>query len=133
MTICTKMRIRSLLVGVTLIAGQILTQGAAAQTQAAMGGSSATHYEKANRELVVVYGNLMAKITREGQASLQASEAIWTRFRDQECDFEALGSKGGSINGMVVSDCKSRLTRVRIAELNRQLNCQEGDTSCGNQ
>ena len=116
-----------------LVAAEIAVPMAAGQTQGAMGDRSAVLYENADRDLAALYGNLVAKITREGQISLQAAQATWAQFRDQECAFETLGSRGGSVNRMALYDCKARLTQARIAELKRQLNCEEGDVSCGNQ
>ena len=51
-------------------------------------------------------------------------------FRDRECAFIGAPSAGGSIHGMIVAQCQARLTRVRVKDLEAQLNCQEGDLSC---
>ena len=79
------------------------------------------------------YDRLMAKISPAGQAALRDAQRSWLRFRDQECDFETLGSSSGSIRPMVVYGCKTRLTVARTTDLAAQINCPEGDASCGNQ
>jgi len=37
---------------------------------------------------------------------------------------------GGSIHGMMVAICQTRLTDQRVKDLEKLLNCQEGDLSC---
>jgi uncharacterized protein YecT (DUF1311 family) len=75
----------------------------------------------------------MAKISSAGKASLRDVEKTWLRFRDRECAFETMGTVGGSVHLTVVAQCKSRLTIQRTKDLEDQLNCKEGDLSCGGQ
>jgi uncharacterized protein YecT (DUF1311 family) len=62
--------------------------------------------------------------------SLIAAERAWIAFRDAECAFSASSSKGGSIYPMVYSECLEKLTKARIGDLKRFLQCEEGDLSC---
>ena len=57
-------------------------------------------------------------------------QEAWIRFRDQECAFIGSSTIGGSIHGMIVAQCQTRLTLARVKDLETQLNCQEGDLSC---
>jgi uncharacterized protein YecT (DUF1311 family) len=75
----------------------------------------------------------MVRISSDGQARLRDVEKLWIQFRDQECAFETLGTADGSIHPMVLLICKTRLTDQRIKDLDAQLNCEEGDLSCGGQ
>ena len=83
--------------------------------------------QQTDQRLNAVFSSLIAKISAAGKASLRDAE----KFRDQECAFETMGSVGGSVHPMVVSQCKSRLTNQRTKDLEGQLNCKEGDLSCG--
>jgi uncharacterized protein YecT (DUF1311 family) len=87
--------------------------------------------QQTDQRLNAVFSSLIAKISAAGKASLRDAEKTWIRFRDQECAFETMGSVGGSVHPMVVSQCKSRLTNQRTKDLGGQLNCKEGDLSCG--
>jgi uncharacterized protein YecT (DUF1311 family) len=87
--------------------------------------------QQTDQRLNAVFSSLIAKISAAGKASLRDAEKTWIRFRDQECAFETMGSVGGSVHPMVVSQCKSRLTNQRTKDLEGQLNCKEGDLSCG--
>jgi uncharacterized protein YecT (DUF1311 family) len=89
--------------------------------------------QQTDQRLNAVFSSLIAKISAAGKASLRDAEKTWIRFRDQECAFETMGSVGGSVHPMVVSQCKSRLTNQRTKDLEGQLNCKEGDLSCGGQ
>jgi uncharacterized protein YecT (DUF1311 family) len=103
---------------------------ASAQTQSAMNICADQQYKKDDAALNQVYGKLKAKLNASDQAALQAAEKAWIAYRDAECAFETSGTAGGSIHPMVLSMCLDEKTLVHTAELNRQLNCKEGDPSC---
>ena len=98
-----------------------------------LNAQAATDLRKSDEQLNAVYNKLRAKISDAGKKSLQAAQQSWLRFRDQECEFETLGTVGGSIHSMIVAICLTRLTDQRIKDFEAQLNCKEGDLSCGGQ
>ncbi len=51
------------------------------------------------------------------RTALVASQRAWLRFRDAECLMEGYYFRGGSAQGMAVSDCKATVTRARTAQL----------------
>lgn len=106
---------------------------AAAQSQMELNARAAADLRKSDQQLNAVYNKLRAKISDAGKKSLQTAQQSWLRFRDQECEFETMGTVGGSIHSMIVAVCLTRLTDQRIKDLEAQLNCQEGDLSCGGQ
>ena len=105
----------------------------AAQSQMELNAQAAADLRKSDQQLNAVYSKLRAKISDAGKKSLQTAQQSWLRFRDQECEFETMGTVGGSIHSMIVAICLTRLTDQRIKDLEAQLNCQEGDLSCGGQ
>ena len=106
---------------------------AAAQSQLELNAQAAGDLRKSDEQLNAVYDKLRAKISDAGKKSLQTAQQSWLRFRDQECEFETMGTVGGSIHSMIVAICLTRLTDQRIKDLDAQLNCKEGDLSCGGQ
>jgi len=106
---------------------------AAAQTQMELNEKAGKDFAKADKKLNEIYRELMAKISSQGQALLKDVEKTWIQFRDQDCAFETLGTAEGSIHPLVLLNCKTRLTEQRIKDLDAQLNCEEGDVSCGGQ
>jgi len=106
---------------------------AAAQSQMEMNERAENDFTKADKSLNEIYKKLMATISPEGRARLRDVEKVWIQFRDEECAFETLGTVEGSIHPMVLLYCKGRLTNQRIKDLDAQLNCEEGDVSCGGQ
>ncbi len=104
-----------------------------AQTQLELNEKAGSELRQAETRMDAVYRGVMAKISNTGKEALQAAQETWLNFRNQECAFETMGSTGGSIHLMVVAECRSRLTTQRIKDLEAQLNCQEGNPSCGNQ
>jgi uncharacterized protein YecT (DUF1311 family) len=54
---------------------------------------------------------------------LREAQRAWLTFRDAHCRYEAYGeARGGSMEPMVYSGCRARLTRERIAQLRAQPN-----------
>lgn len=90
-------------------------------------------FGKADGDLNRVYGALVEKVSPAGKEALRRAQRTWVAFRDQECDFETMGSQGGSIHGMVALQCQTRLTEARTKDLGAQATCSEGDPSCGAQ
>jgi uncharacterized protein YecT (DUF1311 family) len=106
---------------------------ASAQTQLEMNERAGSGLRQAEARMDAVYAKVLARISDAGKENLQAAQETWQRFRDQECEFETMGTKGGSIHPMVVAECRRRLTDQRIKDLEAQANCQEGNLSCGGQ
>lgn len=104
-----------------------------AQSQAEMNQEALAEYRNADQRLNVVYRDLMAKVSPAGQAKLREAQRAWLRFRDLECAFATAGTADGSVHPMILSGCLAGLTVERIGHLESQLNCQEGDLSCGRQ
>lgn len=109
----------------------VVAAGAAvAQSQMELNAQAGNELRKSDQQLNAVYNKLRAKISDAGKAKLQTAQQSWLRFRDQECEFETMGTVGGSIHSMMVAVCLTRLTDQRTKDLDRLLNCQEGDVSC---
>ncbi len=106
---------------------------AAAQSQMELNAQAAADLRKSDEQLNAVYNKLRAKISDAGKKKLQVAQQSWLQFRDQECEFETMGTVGGSIHSMIVAICLTRLTDQRVKDLEAQLNCQEGNLSCGGQ
>lgn len=94
---------------------------------------AAQAFGKADGALNKLYGQLLAKVSPAGKEALKQAQRSWLIFRDQECDFETMGTVGGSIHGMMVTECRTRLTLARVKDLQAQVSCGEGDLSCGGQ
>lgn len=124
---------RLVLAVVASAAFAIAIGSAAAQSQMELNAQAAGDLRKSDEHLNAVYNKLRAKISDAGKKSLQAAQQSWLRFRDQECEFETMGTVGGSIHSMIVAVCLTRLTDQRIKDIEAQLNCKEGDLSCGGQ
>ena len=88
---------------------------------------------KADEELAIVYNKLMAKITSAAQPKLRAAEEAWINYRNKQCKFDTLGSSGGSIHAMVFALCYEDITLQQTKRLQEQLDCEEGNASCGGQ
>ncbi|MBY0322520.1 MAG: lysozyme inhibitor LprI family protein [Reyranella sp.] len=114
----------------TLLVAAVSAMG---QSQMEMNAQAGSDLRKSDQQLNAVYNKLRAKISDAGKAKLQTAQQSWLRFRDQECEFETMGTVGGTIHSMIVAICLTRLTDQRIKDLEAQLNCKEGDLSCGGQ
>ncbi|TIP39744.1 MAG: DUF1311 domain-containing protein, partial [Mesorhizobium sp.] len=61
---------------------------------------------------------------------LRDAQRAWIPFRDKECAFRTQPYADGSVYSTLVETCKAELTKARLAQLQHQLQCPEGDLSC---
>lgn len=54
---------------------------------------------------------------RTEEGTLREAQRGWIIFRDAHCTWEGFAERGGSMEPMVVEECRTRMTRARIAEL----------------
>ncbi|MGJ0509438.1 MAG: lysozyme inhibitor LprI family protein [Methylocystis sp.] len=90
-------------------------------------------FDAADARLNAIYTRLAAKVTAAGKAKLVDAQRAWIKYRDLQCAFDTFGTNGGSINGMMIAQCKTQMTLDQTKRLDHQLNCEEGDVSCGGQ
>jgi uncharacterized protein YecT (DUF1311 family) len=89
--------------------------------------------KKAERELEAVYKKLTKKISPEGRTKLRAAQNAWTAYRKMQCEFNTLGTLGGSVQPMVLSRCYEAFAEEQTKILKEQLECEEGYLGCGGQ
>ena len=99
------------------------------QTQTEMNDCAAREYKKHDAALNELYQRLLEKLNQRQRALLEEAESAWIAYRDRQCAFQT-SNAGGSIRPLIQYDCLDEKTNVHTAELNRQLNCKEGDPSC---
>ena len=63
------------------------------------------------------YRKLLADLDDEHRALLQKAQRAWVGFRDADCDLDASTALGGSMYGMLVSDCRTAMTNTRVKDL----------------
>lgn len=125
-------RLRSLGLAAALCAA-CMPVVSAAQTQSEMNATAAADFQKADKALNASYQKLLAKISPKGAAALRQAQRTWIKFRDEDCTFQVMGVAGGSVHPMVYNLCRAELTNRRTKDLRDQLDCEEGDLSCGGQ
>ena len=97
-----------------------------AQTQYEMDECAHKEFVAADAELNRVYNQLAAKLDdAEQRAQLKTAELAWIKFRDENCTFEGLFYKGGTMRPMIESFCKADVTRTRAAQLKEQIKTYE--------
>jgi uncharacterized protein YecT (DUF1311 family) len=89
-------------------------------------------FKAADKALNEVYRTIVKRLSQDSESKtrLTAAQKAWIAFRDAECDFQSGNSIQGSIYPMLVSICRTGLTKKRTEELKVYLKCDEGDTLC---
>ncbi|MBC2885454.1 lysozyme inhibitor LprI family protein [Ochrobactrum sp. CM-21-5] len=103
-----------------------------AQDQATMNQCADGEFSAADKKLNANYKSIQRRLadTPDAKKLLAASQRAWLKFRDAECAFSSSASDGGSIQPMLIANCKASLTSDRNKQLDNYLNCPEGDMSC---
>lgn len=104
-----------------------------AKTQTDMNACAYGHKQEAEAEMEKVYKELMAKISAASRERLELARSAWTVYRAEACEFESLGTQDGSIHPLIVFQCYTNMAEDYTKRLQHQLNCEEGDLSCGGQ
>ncbi|AZO31186.1 lysozyme inhibitor LprI family protein [Mesorhizobium sp. M1B.F.Ca.ET.045.04.1.1] len=103
---------------------------AAAKTQADLASCTAKDAASADTALNAVYKVLSERLAPTDQQRLRDAQRAWIPFRDKECAFRTQPYADGSVYSSLVETCKTDLTKARLAQLQHQLQCPEGDLSC---
>jgi uncharacterized protein YecT (DUF1311 family) len=112
-----------------LLIALLLAAAAPAQTQADMNRSAGASYAQADAAMTVQWKrtyahmkNLDAQDKSRGggfgyAAALLASQRAWLKFRDAQCVIQGGEFAGGSAQSMLITQCRSQLTRARTQQL----------------
>ncbi|CDX41141.1 conserved exported hypothetical protein [Mesorhizobium sp. SOD10] len=103
---------------------------AAAKTQADLATCTAANAASADAGLNAVYKALAGRLAPPDLKRLRDAQRAWIPFRDKECAFRTQPYADGSVYATLVETCKAELTKARLAQLQHQLQCPEGDLSC---
>jgi uncharacterized protein YecT (DUF1311 family) len=74
-------------------------------------------FEEADGNLNRVYRKVKAGLGAEQKEILTDAQLAWITYRDKGCEFETFGSRRGTGYRGFLSQCKERVTMVRLAEL----------------
>jgi uncharacterized protein YecT (DUF1311 family) len=102
-----------------------------AETQLGMNMCAEIDFERADAELNAAWRDAIAnaraadrEIDRQNdqrateEVKMREAQRAWLIFRDAQCTVEGYGeARGGSMEPMVYSGCRARLTRERTAQL----------------
>ncbi|WP_442953129.1 lysozyme inhibitor LprI family protein [Pectobacterium sp. A5351] len=69
-------------------------------------------------------------VIEEHKALLKSAQRKWIAYRNADCEFQSFQTTGGSIHGMLYSQCLTQKTADRVKEFKSILSCKEGDLSC---
>lgn len=115
---------KSLIAAAALLSAPVL-----AQTQADLNRRTSSDYARADAAMTAqwkrAYAYMKGRDAQDGSrgggfgyaAALLESQRAWLRFRDTQCVIEGGEMAGGSAQGMVQGNCRTRLTRERTVQL----------------
>jgi uncharacterized protein YecT (DUF1311 family) len=99
-------------------------------TQSALNACAFQDFEAATAAYSTAYKTLSQSVGNQQRKLLRQVQTEWIQYRVKACEFEKSGIEGGSAAPMINWQCQARMTRERTAELQRFLDCKEGDLSC---
>lgn len=85
---------------------------------------AAQDYEFADKQLNLVYKQLMTKLDSIGKEKLKISQIAWIKFRDSNAEFYADSFREGTGAGLLFLSSKITSTENRVKELQNYLNSQ---------
>jgi len=98
-----------------------LTVSAFAQTQLDMNVDAIRAYKKADKELNLVYKQVIGKMSEQEKTNLKTAQRKWIKMKESSCTKEAGEYEGGSMYPMIYHDCLAIKTKKRLTELKKML------------
>ena len=92
-----------------------------AQTQLDMNADAFRAYEKADKELNLVYKQVIGTMPELDKTTLKTAQRKWIKIKESSCKKEAAEYEGGSMYAMIYHDCLATKTKKRITELKKLL------------
>ena len=109
----------------TMMWGLILSLGLSvsvfAQSQLDMNDDAIRAYEKADKELNLVYKQVIGTMSELDKTTLKTAQRKWIKIKESSCKKEAAEYEGGSMYAMMYHDCLTTKTKKRITELKKML------------
>ncbi|MEN9828518.1 MAG: hypothetical protein RJA11_1134 [Bacteroidota bacterium] len=90
-----------------------------AQTQMEMNADANDAYMKADKELNLVYKQVMSVLNEQEKASLKSAQKKWISRKESICKKES--ADGGSMASMIRDNCLEEKTKQRTKELRAML------------
>jgi uncharacterized protein YecT (DUF1311 family) len=98
------------------------------ETQTEMNICTAEEYKTADKELNEAYSKHSKGLSDAHLEALKQAQLAWIKYRDQACTSFGLSAEGGSMEGMLVTMCRTRLTAERTDLLDDQFSTEADDT-----
>jgi uncharacterized protein YecT (DUF1311 family) len=126
----------AMLAGVFLAAAPLpaASQGtgcADTETQTGMTQCAVVAMENADGALNAIYKRLMRTLEPEHKAMLRDAQRAWIVYRDKTCAFAGYPTRQGSMNPMVIANCRTQLIIERTRKLEWYATCSN-DAECPN-
>jgi uncharacterized protein YecT (DUF1311 family) len=96
------------------------------QTQAEMNKCAAEELAISDKELNETYQKYTKDLSPAHLDALKKAQNSWIKYRDEACASYGLTAEGGSMEGMLVSLCRARLTAERTDLLTEQFDPESG-------
>lgn len=74
-------------------------------------------YQAADKKLNQLYQQVSSSLKGEPKQLLISGQESWIKFRDNNCNFEVYGSRGGTGYEVFRNGCLERLTKQRTKDL----------------
>jgi uncharacterized protein YecT (DUF1311 family) len=114
-----------------MLAALSLSTPVLAQTQMEMNASADGAFHRADTTMAAQWRVTLARMKQRDTAdtsrgggfgyaaALLESQRAWLKFRDTECTIEGGEYAGGTMQGMVITQCRTRLTDGRTQQLHK--------------
>ena len=76
-----------------------------------------TTFEQVDIELNSVYKNVLKQLSPKGTEAIKAGQRAWIIFRDKTAEAYGMHEEGGSLEGLMRTNCLIEITQNRIKEL----------------
>ena len=100
------------------------------QNQVDLGECMESEFVRTDEALNDIYREYSLSLSDEQGRQFAETQHAWRKFMELSCDFESSGMVGGSLQTTIQANCRSRLTRERIEDIEFLGRCAIGSHNC---
>jgi len=91
------------------------------KTQIDMNKCAVQKYNKADKQLNIVYKKLKKLLDKTGKQKLKKAQLAWIKYRDAKAEFDADTMRGGSLAPLIYEESLRNTTLQRIETLKTEI------------
>ena len=112
------------------ISATAIAQCQSSKNQTDLNECMAAELAREDEKLNGAFREYTLSLSADQVRGFEETQRAWRRFMELSCDFESSGVTGGSLQPAILANCRTRLTRERLGDIDFLRSCASGSHNC---